>query len=94
MFPRIICKRAWHSHTDGAHGRQRRKRDQVFVSIAKRHNGGSMLITDFRKGNAPGVGACLTLANASTYRKIKHARCITYPREKGIWERAREGEQG
>lgn len=53
-----------------------------------------MLITDFRKGNAPGVGAGLTLASASTYRKIKHARCITYPREKGIWERAREGEQG
>lgn len=44
-----------------------------------------MLITDFRKGNAPGVGACLTLASASTYRKIKHARYITYPREKGVY---------
>lgn len=52
-----------------------------------------MLITDFRKGNAPGVGACLTLASASTYRKIKHARYITYPREKGVYIYGKEREK-
>lgn len=41
-----------------------------------------MLITDFRKGNALGVGACLAPASASAYRKIRHARCIVYQSER------------
>lgn len=31
-----------------------------------------MLITDFRKGNAPGVGACLTPASAYTGKSSTH----------------------
>lgn len=80
VLPRIICKRAC-TATEDENGTARA---EVFVSIAKRHNGGSMLITDFRKGNAPGVDACLTLRECISVRgkSDTHAASRTTERER------------